>query len=95
MGDPIAKSAKEVGFYFSVYPAAGQPEPVLMIHLLQNEKLIAQVPMNGAPADRAGRMQQLGRLPIDQLAPGTYELRAIAKQGSNQLFRSALLRIVE
>ena len=36
------------------------------------------------PADANGRIQQLGRLPIDQLAPGTYELRAIAKQETNR-----------
>ena len=46
-------------------------------------------------ADAAGRIQQVGRLPLDQLAPGTYELRAVVKQGSEQVFRSTMLRIVE
>ena len=45
-----------------------------------------------AAADAAGRIQQVGRLPIDQLAPGTYELRAIVRQGTEQVFRSTMVR---
>ena len=56
---------------------------------------VAQLPMPVPPADANGRMQQLGRLPIDQLAPGTYELRAIVKQGDSRSTRSTLLRIVD
>ena len=40
-----------------------------------------------AAADASGRIQQVGRLPIDQLAPGTYELRAIVRQGTEQVSR--------
>ena len=41
------------------------------------------------------RIQQVGRLPLGQLAPGTYELRAIVKQGNDQTSRSTMLRIAE
>jgi hypothetical protein len=54
-----------------------------------------QLPMPLAPSDAAGRIQQVGRLPLDQLAAGTYELRAVVKQGSEQVFRSTMLRIAE
>ena len=37
------------------------------------------------PPTPTGRIQQLGRLPLDQLAPGTYELRAVVKQGDQQV----------
>ena len=94
LGDPVSKAAKEATFYFAMYPGKGT-EPNVVIELLQNGKPVAQLPMPVPPADANGRIQQLGRLPIDQLAPGTYELRAIARQGDQQLARSAMLRIVE
>jgi hypothetical protein len=54
-----------------------------------------QLPMPVPPAAADGRIQQLGRLPLGQLTPGTYELRAIVKQSNEQVARSTLLRIVE
>ncbi len=78
-----------------MYPGKGGSGPDVIIELVQNGKPVVQLPMPVPPADANGRIQQLGRLPIDQLAPGTYELRAIAKQGDQQLARSTLVRIVE
>jgi VWFA-related protein len=94
-GDAISKSAKEVGFYFAAYPAKGGPAPESVLELLADGKALAQVPIALGPADASGRIQQVGRLPVDQLQPGTYELRAIVKQGATQVARSAMLRIVE
>jgi hypothetical protein len=94
LGEPISKKMKEVGFFFTVYPAAsGAPEAVL--DLIQNGKSLGQLPLQLAAADRGGRIQQTGRVPIDQLAPGTYELRVVVKQGSTQIARTTLLRITE
>ena len=61
----------------------------------ERRKWSTRLPMPVPPADASGRVQQLGRLPIDQLAPGTYELRAIVKQGDQQVTRSSLLRIID
>lgn len=94
LGEPVSKTAKEVGFYFAVYPAPGGA-PVSLIQLRQNESLIAQLPMPEAAVDASGRQQQVGRLPVSQLAPGTYELRAVVQQGSAQVFRSTPLRLTE
>jgi VWFA-related protein len=95
LGDAISKSAKEVGFYFAAYPAPGGAALESVLELLQDGKALAQVPITLAPADASGRIQQVGRLPVDQLQPGTYELRAVVKQGDAQVFRSTLLRIVD
>jgi VWFA-related protein len=96
LGEPISKSAKEFGFYFAAYPAAGGQAPVGALELIDNNgKTIAQLPIELAKASADGRIQQTGRLPLDRIAPGTYELRAIVKQGSEQVFRSAMLNIVE
>jgi VWFA-related protein len=92
LGENISQATKEVGFFFTVYPgAAGTPEAVL--ELIQNGQPLAQVPLPLDAPDASGRIQQVGRLPVDALAPGTYELRAIVKQGSEQVVRSTTLHI--
>ena len=95
LGEPVSKAAKEVGFYFAAYPIAGGPAPESVIELLQDGKTVAQLPMALGAADASGRIQQVGRLPLDQLPVGTYDLRAVVKQGTEQVFRSTMLRIVE
>jgi VWFA-related protein len=95
LGDPIGKASKEVTFYFAVYPAKQGSGPDVMIELLQNGKPVSRLPMPVPAADANGRIQQLGRLPIDQLPSGTYELRAVVKQGDQQAIRSTLLRIAD
>ena len=52
-----------------------------------------QLPMAVAAVDPGGRIQQLGRLPLDPLSSGTYELRAIVTQGAGRAARSAVVRI--
>jgi VWFA-related protein len=95
LGDPVGKTSKELGFYFAVYPAQGESALESAIELLLNGARIAQLPMPVPAADASGRIQLVGRLPLDHLAPATYELRAVVKQGSEQLFRSTMLRIVD
>lgn len=94
LGEPVSKSSKEVGFYFAVYPASnGAPES--SIELLRNGTIVARLPLPRASADASGRIQQVGRLPLDQLSPETYELRAVVKQGTQQAVRSTTLRIID
>lgn len=93
LGDPISKAAKELGFYFAIYPAAGGPAPEAVLQLLLNDAQVAQVPMPLAAADASGRIQQLGRLPLDQIPPGTYDLQIVVKQGGAQVTRSTAVRI--
>jgi VWFA-related protein len=95
LGEPVSKTAKEVGFFFTAYPGRGGAAPEAVLDLIKNGTALAQIPLPLAAADAAGRVQQTGRVPIDQLAPGTYELRVVVKQGTMQLARTALLRITE
>lgn len=95
LGDAVSKSAKEIGFYFVVYPAKSGPAPEAALQLQVDGKAVAELPMPLSAADSSGRIQQVGRLPIDQIAPGTYELRVVVKQGQQQLFRTVMLHIAE
>jgi len=95
LGEPVSQKAKEVGFFFTFYPSRGGPAPQAVLDLLSNGKPLAQIPLPLGAADASGRIQQAGRLPIDQLTPGTYELRVVVTQGAAQLVRTTLLRIVE
>ena len=60
---------------------------------MQNGKALAQVPLPLDPADTTGRIQQVGRVPLDALEPGTYELRVVVQQGTQQVFNSAMVHI--
>jgi VWFA-related protein len=95
LGEPVSKKAKEVGFFFTVYPARGAAAPEAVLQLLDNGKPLAQIPLSLAAADATGRIQQAGRLPVESLAPGTYELQVVVKQGTTQVSRNTMLRIVE
>ena len=95
LGEAISKKAKEVGFFFTVYPARGGTAPEAVLDLLSNGKPLGQLPLPLAAADASGRIQQTGRLPIDQLAPGTYELQVVVKQGGVQLVRTATFRLTD
>ena len=46
-----------------------------------------------AVAAESERIQQLGRLPLESVAPGTYELRAVVKQGSEQVLRTTTVTV--
>jgi VWFA-related protein len=95
LGEPISKAAKEVSFYFTAYPAQGGSAPEAAIELLQNGQRVSQIPMPLPAADLSGRIQQAGRLPIDQIPAGTYELRVIVKQGNDQIARTTMLRLID
>jgi hypothetical protein len=93
LGEPVSKTAKELGFYFAVYPAKAGPAPESALQLLLNGEAVAQVPLTLAAPDSSGRIQQLGRLPLDQIKPGSYELSVIVKQGATAISRSTLVTI--
>jgi hypothetical protein len=93
LGDPVSRAAQELTFYFTVYPAKSASRPDVSIELLHNGVVLTQLPMSVPAADRSGRIQQLGRLSLAQVAPGSYELRAVVRQGTEQVTRSTLLRV--
>jgi VWFA-related protein len=95
LGEAVSRAAKELGFFFTVYPVGDQPAPQAVLELIQNGNPLAQVPLQLNTADASGQIQQVDRLPLENIPAGTYELRVIVKQGSEQVFRSAKLHVAE
>jgi VWFA-related protein len=95
LGDAVSKATKELGFYVTVYPLQGGPAPESTLQLLLNGAPVAQVPLPLGAADALGRIQQVGRLPLDQIAPGLYELRVVVKQGPTVVSRATVVSIID
>jgi VWFA-related protein len=85
----------EIGFYFTAYVPNGSDAPNAVLELLQNAKVVAQVPVQLPAADAQGRIQQVSRIPIDQLTAGTYELRIVVRANGTPVSRTAQFRIRE
>jgi hypothetical protein len=86
---------KELGFYFAVYLPASGPGPSATLDLLANGRELASVPLQLDEPDAQRRIQQVGRIPIEALAAGSYELRINVQQGNTQVAETALFRIAD
>ena len=96
LGAPLKTGADaELAFFFTAYPGGGTSTDLTgTIELLQDAKVVARAPMTMAKPDAEGRVQQVSRLPIGQLAPGRYQLRVLVQQGSQAVSRVTEFRIV-
>ena len=93
LGEPFSKAqTKELPFYFIVYPAQ-EGAPAATLSLLSSGKVLAEAPLELAAADAKGRIQQVGRIPVEALPPGTYELRISVKQGAQTATQGLTFRL--
>jgi VWFA-related protein len=96
LGDPVSKSAdREVAFYFSLHQADGRPVTEATVELLRNGRKLATAPLALKRSQEGpnGRLQHVGRLPLDALAPGTYELRIAVSDGAAKRSSSAYFTV--
>jgi len=94
LGEPVRKSAKQMGFYFNIYTAKGSAEaPNLTLEVLQNNKSVAKVPLKLGAPDAKGRIQYASALPLDSLNPGTYELKISVSDAKGAVSRSTAFTI--
>jgi VWFA-related protein len=93
-GEPFSKTAyKALPFYFVAYTRPGAGDASAVIELLHDGQRVAQTPLELAPADDTGRIEQVSRLPLDPLVPGRYELRVQVTQGGRTVARSMPFRV--
>ncbi len=89
LGEAFKKSAKQVGFFFVVYPAKGsKPISEFTLQVTQGKTMVADFPLKLGAPDAQGRIAYASALPIDGLNPGTYVLKITVKDGQTSVSRS-------
>lgn len=92
LGEPLPAERDALSFYFVVYPVPGRCACSANISLLRNGRPIAEATRTLEPTGQA-RLQHVGRLPIADLPPGTYELRVSVTDAQDQQSRSAFFTV--
>ena len=85
---------RELTFYFAFYKKNGE-DPTASLELLHSGQPLAAVPIELARSLPEGRNQHVGKLPVDQFPPGTYELRLRLRTGGAEQLRTTFFTIVE
>jgi VWFA-related protein len=86
LATPISKAANsQISAFVILYPDKAMSDPAsLTIEFAQGSTVIGRAtPTLDAP-DKDGRVSCVATFPAEGFAPGTYELRAIARQGASQ-----------
>ncbi|MBS1809464.1 MAG: VWA domain-containing protein [Acidobacteria bacterium] len=95
LGEPISKAAKQLGFFFTVYPAKGSTfAPALTVELSQGGKVIASVPLKLPAPNESGKLPYVGNLPLESLAPGDYDMRVAVRTDKGSASRTTKFTIV-
>jgi len=82
---PIPRTpGTELSLYLMIYPEAGASEkPRLAVQFRKDGKIVAQGMPDLPPPDAQGRIAYVGRLPAETFPPGSYEIRAVVRQGAS------------
>ena len=89
-GESVRKSAKQMGFFFTAYPAKGSTATLrLTIEVLQNARSIGQTSASLPAAEATGRIQYASALPLDNFQPGAYELKVSVRDEQGAVTRYA------
>jgi VWFA-related protein len=96
LGEPLRKTVdKELSFFLTVYPARGTERPQATIELLLGGRSLGAVPTELTAPDALGRIQHVGRLPLEKFPIGSYDLKITVKDGKTQQARSAHFTVAE
>ncbi len=94
-GDPLLKGRDaELVFYFAFHKTAGE-DVNAALELLASGHALASVPIDLPRPLPVGRIQHVGRLPIDKFPAGTYELRLHLQSGGTEEIRNAFFTIAQ
>jgi VWFA-related protein len=84
----------ELTFYFSVYGGAAG-DLAATLDLLHSGQTLASMPIELPQPIPSGRLQHVGKLPIDKFPSGTYELRLRLRSGGSEEVRNAFFTIAQ
>jgi hypothetical protein len=93
IGEALSKAqSKELAFAFAVQPGSA-PVGGATVSLVRSGQVVGQAPLELEKPDATGTIHQIGRLPMDALAPGAYEIRVAVQTGTTLVARSARVTI--
>jgi len=95
--DPAVKREANamLRLFFTVYQASSvAAKPTVEIEFLQDGKSLTKVPMQLPPADAQGRIPYVMTIPAAGIPPGSYEVRATARQGDSTAMAKTTVQIV-
>jgi VWFA-related protein len=92
-GEPMrAGRDTELTFYFAFYRGAGD-DPAATLEILHSGRTVASLAIELPRTIPPGRIQHVGKLPIDKFPSGTYQLRLRLQSGGSEEFRDAFFTI--
>ena len=91
LGEPLRR-ADGLSFYFVVYPVPGRCACQMRVSLLRNGQSLGETTRVLEPVNDV-RLPHLAQLPIDDLAPGIYELRVVVTDTIDQQTRSSFFTV--
>jgi hypothetical protein len=92
-GEPMrAGRDTELTFYFAFYRGAGD-DPAATLEILHSGRTVASLAIELPRTIPQGRIQHVGKLPIDKFPSGTYQLRLRLQSGGSEEFRDAFFTI--
>ncbi len=93
-GEPFSRTAdKQLGVFYTVYPGAGFAAPEATLELHRNGRSLMTAPVTLGARDAQGRIQQVSKIPLSPLTPGTYEVRVHVRGGQAVRTRSAFFQV--
>ncbi len=94
-GDPLRLGRdRELTFYFAFYKPSGDG-PAVTLEILHNGEMLASAPVDLPAPIPQGRVQHVGKLPIEKFPLGTYELRLRIRSGGAEEVRNAFFTIAQ
>jgi VWFA-related protein len=91
LGEPLRREDR-LSFYFVVYPVPGRCACEMRVALLRNGQSLGETTRALQPTGDT-RLPHLAQLPIENLTPGTYELRVTVTDTVDQQSRSTFFTV--
>ncbi len=96
MGEPFRKSTSSaVGFFFTVYGGSAPAARKATIEVRRGDQVAGRVTADLPAPDASGRTQFAGALPLQNFAPGTYDLKVTVADASGSATQQARFTLAE
>jgi len=91
----ISKAANaQLSAYVTIYPDASTRMASVTFEFTRNGALIGRSTAELPPPDETGRIKYVASFPTETFAPGSYELRAVATQGTTSAESRTLFTLI-